>query len=100
MNKWTNSVMDDDRWVHPLAWTLPSLVNNLWWNIVMDDGGLDENSLNEWQYLQHHKIVILQKTHKEWQMVLVQHLVLVTLYCGLQVVLRKTIRIGDTNYHV
>ena len=29
-----------------------------------------------------------------------QHLVLVTLYCALQLVLSKTIRIGDTDYHV
>ena len=29
-----------------------------------------------------------------------QHLVLVTLYCGLQLVLNKRIRIGDTKYHI
>ena len=29
-----------------------------------------------------------------------QHLVLVTLYCNLQLVLSKTSRIGDTKYHV
>ena len=29
-----------------------------------------------------------------------QHLVLVTLYSGLQLVLSKTIRLGDTNYHI
>ena len=45
MNKWTDFVMDD-RWVHPLAKTLPSLVDNLWWNIVMDDWILDEK--NTW----------------------------------------------------
>jgi hypothetical protein len=28
-----------------LAKTLPSLLNNLWWNIVMDDWNLDENHL-------------------------------------------------------
>ena len=27
-------------------------------------------------------------------------LVVVTLHCGLQLVLRKTIRIGDTKYHI
>jgi hypothetical protein len=35
MNKRTNLVMDDG-WVHPMAKTLPSLVRNLWQNIVMD----------------------------------------------------------------
>ena len=41
INKWTNIAMDDVR-VHPLAKTLPSLVSNLWWNIVIDDWNLDE----------------------------------------------------------
>ena len=36
MNKWTYIDMGDG-WVHPLAKTLPSLVNNFWWNIVMDE---------------------------------------------------------------
>ena len=31
----------DDGGVHLLTETLPSLVNNLWWNIVMDDWNLD-----------------------------------------------------------
>ena len=31
---------------------------------------------------------------------LVQHLVLVTLHRDLQLVLSKTIRIGDTKYHI
>ena len=44
----------DDEWVHPLAKTLPSLVTNLWWKIVMDDQDLDENSIDKWQYLQHY----------------------------------------------
>ena len=48
MNKWTNTVMDDG-WVHSLAKPLPSLVNNLWWNIVMDDWNFDEKSLGEWK---------------------------------------------------
>ena len=29
-----------------------------------------------------------------------QHLVLVTIYRGLQLALSKTIRIGDTKYHI
>ena len=44
MNKWRNIVMDDD-WVYPLAKTLPSFVNNSWWNIVTDDWNLDEKYL-------------------------------------------------------
>ena len=43
MNKWTIIVMDDG-WVHPLGKN-PTFffVNNLWWNIVMDDWHLVEN---------------------------------------------------------
>ena len=37
----------DDGWVHPLAKTLPSLVNNLCWNIVVDDWNLDEKKYLE-----------------------------------------------------
>ena len=41
MDKEANVVMDNDDIVmnkyHPLAEILPSLVSNLWWNIVMDD---------------------------------------------------------------
>ena len=47
MNKWANISMDDG-WVYPLAKNLPSFVNNLWWNIVMDDWNLDEKSLGKW----------------------------------------------------
>ena len=47
MNKLANIVMDD-KWAHPLAKSLPSLVNNLWWNIIMNDWKLDEKSLGEW----------------------------------------------------
>ena len=47
MNKWANIVMDD-RWVHPLVKTLPSLVNNKWTNFVIDDLNLDEKSLDKW----------------------------------------------------
>ena len=48
MNKWTNFVMDAAQ-VHSLAKTLPSPVNNLWWNIVMDAWNLGEKSLGKWQ---------------------------------------------------
>ena len=46
MNKGANTVMDDG-WVHSLAKTLPSLISNLWWTIVMDDWNLDENPLSK-----------------------------------------------------
>ena len=42
IDKWSNIVMGDG-WVHPLTKTLPSLVTNLWWNIVMDDWNLKKN---------------------------------------------------------
>ena len=38
--------------------TLPSLVNNLWWDIVMDGWNLDEKPLSKWQYLPHLKSII------------------------------------------
>ena len=47
VNKWTDIIMDDG-WVHQLAKTSPSLVNNLWWNIIMDDCNLDEKSCGKW----------------------------------------------------
>ena len=56
MSKVWNIVMGDG-WVHPLAKTLPSLVNNLWWNIAMGDWNLDEKSLGKRQWLQHCKFV-------------------------------------------
>ena len=90
MNKWTNIVMDDG-WVHPLAKTLPSLVNNLWWNIVMDDVNLDEESLGKWQLLQHCKSIIPHKIYKGWPIMLGSHLVLATLQ------LRFTISVEQEN---
>ena len=48
MNKRTNIVMDDEQ-VHPLAKTLPSLVSNLWWNVVMDDRDLDWKTFGKQQ---------------------------------------------------
>jgi hypothetical protein len=60
----------NDGWVHPLAKILPSLVGNLWWNIVMDDSNLDEETLDKWQYLQRCNYEIHQKIYKEWQIML------------------------------
>ena len=67
---------------------------------VMDDWDLDAKSLSKWQQFQHCKSIILKKIYKKWQIMLGQHLVLVTLYHGLQLVLSKAIRIGDTKYHI
>ena len=45
----------------------------------MDDWNWNEKSLGKWQYLQHYKSIIPQKKmHKEWQIMLGSHLVLVT----------------------
>jgi hypothetical protein len=46
------------------------------------------------------KIVHPQKLYEEWQIMLGWHLVLATLYRGLQLVLSKTIWIGDTEFSV
>ena len=87
------SVQMDDGWVHPLAKTLPSLVTNLWWNIVMDDWHLDEKPLGKWQRLLHRKSKLPKMFYKEWQTMLGQHLELVTLHHGLQLVLSKTLEV-------
>jgi hypothetical protein len=44
--------------------------------------------------------MIPQEIYKKWQVVLGEHLVLVTLYYNLQLVLSKTIRAGDTKYNM
>ena len=85
MNKWINNVINVG-WVHPLAKTLPFLVGNLWWNIVMDDWNLDKKSLGKWQWLQHCESVVPKKIHNEWQIMLNFYLILVTTHNGLQLV--------------
>jgi len=55
MNNFTNIVMDDG-WVHLLAKTLPSLIGNLWWNIIMDDY-LDGTELHKLSSLHHCKSI-------------------------------------------
>ena len=59
----------DDEWGHPLAKSLPSLISNLWWNIIMDNWKLDEKSLDKWQYLQNYKSIPSppQQNFKEWR---------------------------------
>jgi len=67
MNKQTNIIMDD-AWIHSLAQTLPSLVINFWWNIIIYDWNLNEKSLHKWQFLQHCKSIIPpQLIYKDWQ---------------------------------
>ena len=69
MKKRTNVVIDD-KWVHPLAKTLHSLVSNFWWNTTMDNWNLDENIFGKWQFLQHYKSITPQKIYKERQIML------------------------------
>ena len=69
MNKWTNTITDDG-WLHPLAKTLPSLVNNLWRNIDMDDWDLDGNHLVSDSNCNTVHLIIPQIFYKEWQMML------------------------------
>ena len=81
----------DDGWVHPFAKTMPSLVNNLSWDIVMDDWDLDEKTLGKWQYLQHYKPII---PHKKLQVM--TNNVGLTFSVG-DTILRFTISIGQDN---
>ena len=74
--------------------------SNLWWNIVMDAWNLDDKALGKWQVIATLQVYNPYKIYKEWQKWLDQHLVLVTLYCGLQSILNKTFRIGDTKYDI
>jgi hypothetical protein len=63
----------DDGWVHPLAKTLPSIVNNLWWNIVMDEWNLDEKSIGTSIATLHIYNTPQKKIdffYKEWQIML------------------------------
>ena len=66
----------------------------MWWNIVMDDRNLDENTLRKWtilfvtMYIYNAQILL----HKEWWIMLGLHFVLVTLRGQLTI----TYRIGDT----
>ena len=65
----------------------------------MDDWNLDEKSLDKWQ-LQHCESMMPQIIYNESQIMLGEHLVLVTLHCGLRLVSSKKMRIGDTKYHI
>ena len=83
-----------------LTKTLPSLVSNydeiLSWmiEIRMKNNLVSDNCRNTL------KNIIPWKFYNEWQIMLGQHLVLVTLHRGLRLVLSKTIRIGDIEYHI
>ena len=64
----TNSRFMDDGWAHPLAKTLPSLVNHLWLTIVMDDWNMDEKSRNK--CFNTINLESSNKIYKEWQTML------------------------------
>jgi hypothetical protein len=98
-NKWTNIVMDVG-WVHPPANSLPSLVRNLWWTIVMNDWNLEEKPLDKWQCLQHYKSIIPQIVLQGMTNNVGKRSMLATVYCRLQLVLRNKLRIDGTNYHI
>ena len=51
--------------------------------------------------LQHYNPIIPQNVYKEWQIILGKHLVLVTLYDNLQLLVSsKTMRTDVTKYHI
>jgi hypothetical protein len=50
--------------------------------------------------MEHIKSINPQKTYNEWQIMFGEHLVLVTLHHGSQLVLSQIIRNGDTKYHI
>ena len=90
----------DDGWLHPLAESLPSLVSNLWWNIIMDDWNLDENhsiGINNCNNvnLQSLKFCLQGLTNN----------VGLTISVGdiapwFTISIKKALRIGDTKYHI
>jgi hypothetical protein len=60
----------DDEWVQWLAKTLPPLVSNLWWNIVMDDEILINNQFVIENISNTMNLESLPKVYKEWQIIL------------------------------
>ena len=75
---------------------LMKLLMNEFTSFVMDDWNLDEKSLIKWQYLQKY----VNFFFKKWQIMLGLHVVSVHYMCGLQLVLSKINRIGDTKYNI
>ena len=60
----------NDGQVRHLAKIMPSLVNNLWWDIVMDDWNLDENSIASDSKCNNVNLQSPQQIYKEWQIML------------------------------
>ena len=60
---------------------------------------MDENPLGKWQQLQHCKSIIPHKFFQEMRNNVGLTFSVSELYRDLQLVLSKTIRIGDTKYH-
>ena len=83
MNKFTITVMDDG-WVHPLAKTPPSHVSHLWWHMSWMVEFWMKNHLVSNSNCNTVNLRSPKKFYKEWQIMLGWHLVLVTLYRGLQ----------------
>ena len=98
MNEWINIIMYDG-WFHPLARTLPSLVSNLWWSIVMD-WNLENNHLVSGNC---GNIVILYSP----KFIRTNNVGLtfsggdtMATFIISKLVVSKTISIGDTEYHI
>jgi hypothetical protein len=101
VNKWTNIVMDDG-WAHHWPKTVPSLVNNLWWNITMNDWNLDEEAFDE-EASDNDCNTINLKFPKISQGIATN--VGLTFSVGdtiswFTISIEKTIRTGDTKYHI
>ena len=90
MNKFTNIVIPtyfpfiQMPTIETLSWII-----KIWMNYLFNDSNC--NTV---------KMICPIFFYKEWQIMLGQHLVLVSLHQGLQLVLSTTIRVGDTNYHI
>ena len=94
MNKWTNIIMNDG-WGHPslistcderLSWMIKNWIKK---QLVSDNNC---NIVNLYSPI----LCINKELHIMWG----EHLASVTLYRSSQLVLSKTIRIGDTKYHI
>ena len=68
--------------------------------VVMDDWNLDKNTLGQWKQFQHYRSMMSKEFHKEWQIKLSLHLVLVTLYGWVTISVKQDNIIGDTRYNI
>ena len=72
---------------------------HLWWNIVMDGCNVDEKPLGNWQWLQHCKYIIPHINEQGMAKAVGLTIFVADTTPSLQLVLSKTIKIGDTEYH-